>query len=181
MHLLRLNIRKARSFWCPIKKFSLAVGYRLEATIPLGVDLRYILNGLRTGVLIDVNGTIYKKGEDNESKSRQETSGDVQKRSPKPQSADPNNTPEQSTTKIDNKEEINIESPVEEPSIEELPVEEILHEEIVTEDLIIEETIAEEPVIEETVIKETVIKEPVNLPEEPKTKEKPKTRGRKKK
>ena len=57
-HCLRLNVANADQFWCPINKFSLAPGFRLEGTLPLDVDLKYILRGVKTGKLIDVNGTV---------------------------------------------------------------------------------------------------------------------------
>lgn len=67
-HRLRLNLAKADQFWCPINKFALAPGFRLEGTLPLGVNLKYIQLGVYTGKLIDVNGTVLgggKKGDDN--------------------------------------------------------------------------------------------------------------------
>lgn len=74
MHVLRLNTKRATTFWDPKNRFALAVGYRLEGSLPLGVDLSYIENGVLSGVLIDVNNTVFKRTEVNTGGSEDQNS-----------------------------------------------------------------------------------------------------------
>lgn len=57
-HVVRLA-RGKLGFFDPLNRINLFYPHRMSAEVPENADLKYILRALRSGVIVDVNGTLW--------------------------------------------------------------------------------------------------------------------------